>query len=146
MMVKNSQMLYRAKHRAKKSHKKGCNSNELNYTILQHIAYTILGETVDGHLETATLFFVKKKFDIWHEPKVGNNLWPWIMGTVYLSFHKIEGSFFNARPKYERRHHRSWNILYHDDDESDYSLGRLIFSKILWIFYLVIRKVHSMLW
>ena len=80
-------------------------------------------------------FSWKKKFDIWHEPKVGNNLWPWIMGTVYLSFHKIEGSFFNARPKYERRHHRSWNISYHDDDESDYSLGRLIFSIILWIFY-----------
>ena len=31
-----------------------------NYTILQHIAY-ILGETVDGHLETATLFFREKK-------------------------------------------------------------------------------------
>ena len=61
MMVKNSQMLYRAKHRAKKSHKKGCNNNELKlHNTIQYIAY-ILGETVDGHLETATLFFVKKK-------------------------------------------------------------------------------------
>ena len=57
MMVKNSQMLYRAKHRAKKSHKKGCNNNELKlHNTIQYIAY-ILGETVDGHLETATLFF-----------------------------------------------------------------------------------------
>ena len=61
MMVKNSQMLYRAKHRAKKSHKKGCNNNELKlHNTIQYIAY-ILGETVDGHLETATLFFREKK-------------------------------------------------------------------------------------
>ena len=41
MMVKNSQMLYRAKHRAKKSHKKGCNNNELKlHNTIQYIAYT----------------------------------------------------------------------------------------------------------
>ena len=145
MMVKNSQMLYRAKHRRKSPIKKVAtimSSTTQYYNI--YVAYTRRPSMAIWKQQP--FFSWKKKFDIWHEPKVGNNLWPWIMGTVYLSFHKIEGSFFNARPKYERRHHRSWNISYHDDDESDYSLGRLIFSKIFWIFYLVIRKVHSMLW